>query len=145
MIRIYLDNCCYGRPYDKPSNIRIVLESQAKMEIQTLIVEKRVELAASTYLMFENTRREDEAVRNHISDYITNNAEYYLDDPENEEVQKLHEEIMKAGIKTMDAFHIASAIALGCDCFITTDDRILKYKDKRIRIMGPVQFIIGEE
>ena len=28
--------------------------------------------------------------------------------------------------------------------FITTDDRILKYKDDRIKIMSPIQFITEE-
>jgi hypothetical protein len=28
--------------------------------------------------------------------------------------------------------------------FITTDDRILKYRDDRIKIMSPIQFITEE-
>ena len=29
--RVYLDNCCYNRPYDDQSQVRISLESQAKL------------------------------------------------------------------------------------------------------------------
>ena len=31
ILRIYLDNCCYNRPYDDQSQIRISLEAQAKI------------------------------------------------------------------------------------------------------------------
>lgn len=30
---IYLDNCCYNRPYDDQSQIRVFLESQAKLHV----------------------------------------------------------------------------------------------------------------
>lgn len=31
---IYLDNCCYNRPYDNQSYVSIFIESQAKLFIQ---------------------------------------------------------------------------------------------------------------
>jgi hypothetical protein len=36
MNRIYLDNCCFNRPYDDQESKVIRLESEAKMMIQTL-------------------------------------------------------------------------------------------------------------
>lgn len=36
-MKIYLDNCCYNRPYDDQSQISISLEAQAKIYIQTMI------------------------------------------------------------------------------------------------------------
>lgn len=30
-MRVYLDNCCYNRPYDDQTQLRISLESQAKL------------------------------------------------------------------------------------------------------------------
>ncbi len=40
MIRIYLDMCCYNRPYDDQSQMRIAMEAQAKIYIQDMIKEK---------------------------------------------------------------------------------------------------------
>ncbi len=34
-MRIYLDNCCYNRPYDDLSQLTVSLEAQAKLFIQT--------------------------------------------------------------------------------------------------------------
>ena len=33
IVKIYLDNCCYNRPYDDQSQMRIYLETQEKMPI----------------------------------------------------------------------------------------------------------------
>ena len=143
-MKVYLDNCCYGRPYDKPTNMRIMLEAQAKMDIQTRIVNKEVELASSSFILYENSFKKDGAIREHIENYIKTNAEYFVQDAKNDIIEGLHDSIMKTGIKSLDAYHLACAIALECDFFITTDDRILKYRDDRIRIMNPVQFVTEE-
>ena len=33
-MRVYLDNCCYNRPFDDQNQLRIALESAAKLAIQ---------------------------------------------------------------------------------------------------------------
>lgn len=33
-MRIYLDNCCFNRPYDDQSQFKIRIESEAKLAIQ---------------------------------------------------------------------------------------------------------------
>jgi len=60
---------------------------------------------------------------------------------ESDEVIVLAEEIAATGIKTLDALHLAAAIISGCDYFITTDRRILKYRTSRIKIMNPVDVV----
>jgi hypothetical protein len=46
-MRIYLDLCVYNRPFDDQSMIRVKLEAEAVMYIQTKIVNKEIELAWS--------------------------------------------------------------------------------------------------
>lgn len=52
---------------------------------------------------------------------------------------------LKNGIHAKDAIHIASAIVVGCDYFLTTDDKLLKYKRDEIVILSPVAFLIEWE
>lgn len=33
-MKIYLDNCCFNRPFDDQSQIRVRLEAEAKLKIQ---------------------------------------------------------------------------------------------------------------
>jgi len=43
--RIYLDNCCFNRPYDDQTNLNIYLEAEAKIFIQNEILNNTFELA----------------------------------------------------------------------------------------------------
>jgi hypothetical protein len=36
-MKVYLDNCCYNRPYDDQENLPVSLEAQAKLYVQSLI------------------------------------------------------------------------------------------------------------
>lgn len=49
--------------------------------------------------------------------------------------------IMATGIKSADATHLACAIYANCNYFVTTDDRILKYRDNKIKIINPIDMI----
>lgn len=52
---IYLDNCCFNRPYDNQSRVIVRLETEAKLDIQHAILTQQVHLAWSFMLDFENT------------------------------------------------------------------------------------------
>jgi len=52
--RIYLDNCCYNRPFDDQSQIKILLETKAKLYIQEQILQQSLQLVWSYALKFEN-------------------------------------------------------------------------------------------
>lgn len=70
------------------------------------------------------------------------NASEYVE--QSDTVVNMTNELIKKGIKTKDAAHLACAIYTKCDYFITTDDKILKYNDSRIHIISPIDFIIKE-
>ena len=78
-MRVYLDNCCFNRPYDNQSQIRISLETQAKLYIQDLIRNKELELATSYMLRFENEQNPYEIRRQAINEYIRDNTSVYVD------------------------------------------------------------------
>lgn len=147
-IRIYLDNCCLNRPYDDQSQLRISLETQAKIFIQGMIADDKFELASSYMLDYECSRNPHEMRRGIIRGFLDNNAVVYLDEGGNKDkVEKLAEQIKATGIKPADAIHTACAILLNCDFFLTTDDRLLKYKSEQIEVVDPIDFIkrIGGE
>ncbi len=140
-MRIYLDNCCYNRPYDDQAQLRISLETQAKLQIQSMIRQKRLELVASYVLLYENSRNPHETRKNIILDFVKENISSYVDIDRGDEVKPLADEIIATGIKTADAHHVACAILGGADYFLTTDNRLLKYSTNRIVLLDPVSFI----
>lgn len=140
-MRIYLDNCCYNRPYDDQSQIRIYLETQAKLYIQDLIKNHQIELVTSYMLEYENGKNRFTQKRQTIEDFMNSNESYYVGSERDEVIAKIAEPIMQTGIKEKDAFHVACAIYAQCDYFITTDDRLLRYQTEQIHLVTPGEFI----
>lgn len=141
ILRVYLDNCCYNRPYDDQSQIRISLEAQAEIFIQDAIKARQIELAASHVLLYENSRNPHENRRQAIYQFIKQNTSVFVDIDRLDETATIAREIMRTGIKDADAAHIACAIQANCDYFLTTDSRVLKYRDEKITVINPVDFI----
>jgi predicted nucleic acid-binding protein len=135
--KVYLDICCFNRPYDDQTQLRIELETKAKLHIQRLIADKEIGLVSSVILRFENNDNPYPARKNAVKDFLQHAIEYI---DESEEVRNMAREIMAKGIKSKDATHLACAIYAKCDYFITTDDRVLKHKDERIHILNPVDY-----
>ena len=140
-MRIYLDNCCYNRPYDDQSQIRISLESQAKIYIQREIEMGKIELATSYMLIYENSKNRFEIKRKAIEQFMKDNTTIYIDESYSREAEIIANEIQNTGVKSADAIHTACAILAKCNFLLTTDDRLLKYKTDSINIVDPIEFI----
>ena len=82
-----------------------------------------------------------------ITKFIKDNVCYYVGVERDEIISKKAALIMSSGIKEKDAYHVASAIYAGCEYFISTDLRLLKYKTKtnEIKMVTPIDFIIKLE
>ena len=54
-MKIYLDNCCFNRPFDDQNQIKIKIETEAILYIQEKIIDKKHELVWSYMLDYENS------------------------------------------------------------------------------------------
>lgn len=68
-MRIYLDNCSYNRPYDDQTQMRIHLDTEAKLHIQDMIKNKEIELVTSYMLDYENAKNRFSHKRRAIYEY----------------------------------------------------------------------------
>ena len=66
-MRVYLDNCCFNRPFDDQRQTRVRLEAEAKLCIQEHIRSGTLELIWSYMVDFENTANPFEERRTTIS------------------------------------------------------------------------------
>ena len=144
-MRIYLDNCSYNRPYDDQSNMQVQLEAQSKLFIQNSIKGGKYDLVSSYTLQYEISKNPFDMRRNAIEDFIAQNAKYYVDYDREPELTAIASEIMETGVKEKDAYHVASAIFSGCEYFISTDKRLLKYTSEKIKLVTPVEFVSETE
>ena len=140
-MRVYLDNCSYNRPYDDQTQMRIHLETQAKLHIQDMIRQKQIELVTSYVLDFENSNNRSIQKKIAIEKFMKEYATLYVSNQNEEDIRKTADSIMRTGVKEKDAYHVACAIIAECNYFITTDDRLLKYQSERIKLVTPGEFI----
>ncbi len=136
---IYLDNCCFNRPFDEQNQVRVLLETEAKLVVQERIREGSLDLAWSFMMDFENEANPFEERRNSVSIWkhlaSTNISE-------SESVIERAESIIKHGIKPKDAIHLSCAIEAQCDVFLSTDKGILNKANliSKLAIINPVDY-----
>ena len=137
-MRVYLDNCCYNRPFDDQSQQRINDETESifnaiskKENIiigsDTLILEmaqiKNIDLQFDVMAMYSQTVKEEI----HTS----------------EEIENIADSIMtESNIHRMDALHLASAIVGKAEIFLTVDDKLIKACSRlnlNMKVINPVE------
>ncbi len=138
-MKIYLDNCCYNRPFDDQSQIKIHLETQAKLYIQDKIREGVYELVWSYILDYENGKNPYQEKRLAIAPWKKIASSCI--EKETESILLFAETLALKGIKTYDALHIACAVAAGCEYYLTTDKKLLNTPVQEIRIVNPIIFV----
>jgi len=141
-LRLYLDNCTFNRPFDDQNQLKIKLETEAKLFIQQGILSGTYQLVWSYILEYENNQNKFDDRRNAIYDW-KNVAEIYC--VENEEIIRYAESLKQKNIRTKDALHIACSVYSNSDYFITTDKQLFNFKLNDIEIMNPLTFINGRE
>ncbi len=139
-MRLYLDNCCFNRPFDDQSQIRIRLETEAKLKIQEEIRSGAFQLIWSYILDYENNKNPFPERKLRIQNW----KRYAVSDVEEDAaIIEIARKLNKEGFHKIDSLHIACAIDAQCDYFLTTDDHILKHANlvKNIKISDPIGFI----
>jgi predicted nucleic acid-binding protein len=142
-MRLYLDNCCFNRPFDAQNALTIRLETEAKLHIQAAIRSGQYSLGWSYILDFENTANPLDERRSEIQKWESLADSFTMETPA---ILGAMKKITAAGLKPLDALHIACAQALECEYFLTVDKGILKKAKAiaKIRIMNPIDFVIEQ-
>lgn len=142
MLRVYLDNCSFNRPFDDQTQVRINLETEAKLAIQAKICAGALELAWSYILDYENTanpfrdRRAAVAVWKKLAGvYVEETPALLLS------AERLQRD---RRIAPKDALHVACAMMASCDCLLTTDDILVKklLTLRGLRVCNPVAWFL---
>lgn len=137
-MRLYLDNCCFNRPFDDQTQLKINLESQAKLAVQNMILKKEHSLIWSYMLEYENSQNPFEIRKDSIIKW-KELADICIE--ENENILSVAEALLTKGVKPKDAIHIACAAEAKCDYFLTTDIGILKKNIDIVKVVNPIDFI----
>lgn len=142
LITIYMDVCCFNRPFDDQTQTRIRLEAEAILAILKCCSETQYQLLGSDVIDIELQRTKNIDRLNSIK-LLMNIAtsRVKLDSTIQERAQTLN----NLGFKLFDALHLASAESAKVSVFLTTDDRLLRRasRDKSqitIEVFNPVDW-----
>jgi predicted nucleic acid-binding protein len=143
-MKIYLDNCCFNRPYDDQSSLTVRLETEAKLYIQQSVRAKKIELGWSYILDYENEQNPFDERKIEIRRW---KREAMSTIEESKRILSIMNHLRELAIKPLDGLHIACAAESQCDYFITVDKGILRKKSEIDHpiIINPVDFVIELE
>ena len=144
-MRIYLDCCCYNRPFDDQSQNRIHDESEAILSIMKRCREDSgYTILGSTVLNMELDKIADTAKKANVTSLakiIRETIVYTTEIRERAvELQKLE------SIRKMDSLHLASAEKGHADVFLSTDDKLLKACQRiqdilKVKVKNPIYYL----
>ncbi len=149
-MKIYLDNCCYNRPFDDQTQDRIHIESEAVLAILRMCENGIITILSSPILRLEIEKSINEDKREKV---IALYSLAHPDIPFTEAIRNRAEELRsKSSIRLMDSLHIAAAETGGAEYMLTTDDKLRKSCEKlylNTKVINPVTFmievVIGDE
>ena len=146
-MRIYLDACCFNRPFDDPDVDRNRLEAEAVVSILNHVQEGSWTLIGSSALELELNQIRDRERREAVLGMLAAQAESIR--PEQMEYDRA-EEVMGIGIKAMDALHVACAESARCDVLLSTDDRFLRkaarYRSRlSVDVRNPLDWLLEQK
>ncbi len=140
---VYLDNCCFNRPFDDKTVFRNRMEADAKLQVQREMADGKLRLIWSFILELENDDNPYDEIRAQITAWKDIAAVNVKWNPEIIELAKRNQGVFF--IRPKDALHVACAQTAHADYFLTTDRKLLaKIRFlENIRCINPVEWIEG--
>lgn len=136
---MYLDVCCFKRPFDDATQERVRREAEAVAAILDAAALGRVRLVRSPAHDLENERNPREDRR--LATRLWLSAAVVRVEPDQEAASRARA-LATLGFSPLDALHLAFAERSAAKWFATTDDRLLgrarTHQDRlHVQVLGP--------
>lgn len=133
--------CALKRPYDDQAQGRISLETHAVVRILAASTSRAVVLCNSAALDFENGLNPDPTRKERVRILLSRLGPVH---PASKAIFGRASELKVAGLKDIDALHLAFAETQNAEYFITCDDEILRTSRRILlpmKVCNPVKFV----
>lgn len=145
-MKLYLDVCCLNRPFDDQTQERIRLESEAVILILARLETGMWQWYSSEVVSDEIAQTPDVHRRERVAQIAAHaHTTYRLTDADLLRATRL----TALGFTGMDALHLACAEACGVDCFLTTDDKLIRQAqrsatDVQVAVRNPLAWLLEQ-
>ena len=141
-LKLYLDNCCFNRPFDNQLDDKVRLESEAVLTIMEKC-ENGVWTIAKSDVLFEEISKMPNEIKKQKVFYLYSIASQNIQ--LNATIINSAKELMLLNIKPYDALHLASAEYGDVDIFLTTDKKLINLSMKanlRLKVVNPAVWLM---
>lgn len=140
---VYLDNCCYNRPFDDRTNIKNYLEREAVLLVMQMAFDGNYQIIGSEVLEKEMSMISNREKRKNVEIlyYSMVNEIITISDST---INRAKDIMKESSIKAFDSLHLASA-ETKADILLTTDIKFIKAANKlklKIRVQNPISFLL---
>lgn len=143
MLKIYLDNCCYSRPFDDLSEEKNYIESQAIKIIIDKNFKNELKIYTSDAVVLEMKNIKDQIKRAKVLEVYNklnlSNIKFF------DKIMDRAYQLGQYNIKNMDSLHIAYAESSNIDYFITTDRLLINAANRanlKVKVINPINFVM---
>jgi len=143
-MKLYLDSCCYNRPYDDQSQENIHLEGEAVLAIINRCRQNNDVIIGSSALDFEINNTADTEKREKVK-YFYNKSITTKIDYTTEILKRAQDYKKNTGIRTLDIFHLSFAEYCNVDILLTTDikfEKACSKLDLKIKVLNPLKYLL---
>lgn len=139
-MKVYLDTSVFNRPFDDQTQPRIWLETLAFAVVLQMIEAKEIDLVKSSVLDYENDRNPFPLRKQWMRRCLVAAVSSQVVD---QSVKERAQELEQAGLKAIDALHVACAEKSSAEWFLTCDDRLVRHYSGSIHAANPIDFVLS--
>ena len=141
-MKIYLDTCCYGRPYDDRSQPGIKAEYAAILNVIHVCEFEGFPIFGSPMLILEINQIPDDETRQNVMDFYRETVTKKT--PLTAQVETRAAELQAGGLRKMDSYHVALSESADIDYLLTTDIKFEKLAARlgvTTNVINPINFL----
>jgi len=141
-MRLYMDVCCLGRPFDDLTQSRIYLEAEAVLSIISRCESGEWDLLSSGVIDFEISQIPDSEIQDRINTLYSTATEHHSI---TQNIANRAITFKNHSIGDFDSLHMAVAEDANVDVLLTTDDRFekrAKNTDTTVKVANPVTWLM---
>jgi len=145
MVKIYIDACCYSRPFDNAAHLAqpaVQQEIAAIRDAVRLCRKAGIPVIGSPTVIDEIGRIRDSEKLEFVRAFYDSTINEYIE--LSADITGRAGELAVLGIKERDAFHTAFAEASGAAFLLTTDDRFERKAKTLVlstKVINPINFL----
>ena len=143
-MKIYLDTCCYGRPFDeaRQSQERVETEAEIIGDVAGLCKALGFPVLGSATLINEINDITDDEKRACVQGLYYCVVSYHI--KKTDDITRRAQELKELGLKRGDPYHVAYAEAAEVDFLLTADTKLERAASKlnlNVAVISPINFL----